>query len=58
VVNELNELMRQPFYARRAIEVSRKLQQEDGPARAAELIEQVLSGTPNSNEELVHASGR
>jgi len=57
VAKELNELLRQPFYARRAMEVSRQLKQEDGPARAADLIEQVLSGTPNSNEELAYASG-
>lgn len=58
VANELNELLRRPYYARRAMEVSRKLQQEDGPARAADVIEQILSGTPNSNEELAYASGR
>ncbi len=57
VANELNELLRQPYYARRAIEIRQQLQREDGPGRAADLIEQVLSGTPNSNEELAHASG-
>ena len=58
VTNELNELLRRPYYARRAMEVGRKLQQEDGPARAADVIQQVLSGTPNGNEELAYASGR
>jgi MGT family glycosyltransferase len=57
VANELNELLRQPSYSRRALEVSNQLKQEDGPARAADLIEQILSGTPNSTEELAYASG-
>ena len=57
IANELNELLRQPAYARRAQEVSSRLKQEDGPARAADLIEQVLSGMPNSTEELAYASG-
>jgi UDP:flavonoid glycosyltransferase YjiC (YdhE family) len=54
VANELYELLTQPAYARRALEVSRQLQQEDGPGRAADLIEQVLSGTP---KELAYAAG-
>lgn len=57
VANELDELLRRPLYTHRAQEVSRQLQQEDGPGRAAELVEQVLSRTPNSNEELAYASG-
>ena len=57
VANELNELLRQPGYARRAVEISAQLKQEHGPARAADLIEQILSGTPNSTEELAYASG-
>ena len=57
VANELNELLRQPTYARRALEVSQRLKAEDGPGRAADLIEQVLSGTPNETEELAYASG-
>lgn len=57
VANELDELLRRPFYTRRAMEVSQQLKQEDGPGRAADAIEQVLSGTPNSNEELAYASG-
>jgi rhamnosyltransferase subunit B len=55
--NELNELLRQPAYARSALEVSRRLQTEDGPGRAADVIEQTLSATPNKTEELVYASG-
>jgi MGT family glycosyltransferase len=57
VANELNVLLKQPSYSRRALEVSSQLKEEDGPARAADLIEQILSGTPNSSEELAYASG-
>ena len=42
VANELHELLARPAYTRRALEVRQKLQQEDGPGRAAQLIEQVL----------------
>ena len=55
VANELNELLTQPSYARRASEVGQQLHREDGPGRASDLIEQVLSGTPN--KELAYASG-
>ena len=41
VANELNDLLRQPTYARRAMEVSRQLKAENGPGRAADLIEEV-----------------
>ena len=57
VANELNELLKQPSYARKALEVSQRLKQEDGPGRAADLIEQVLNGKQNRTEELVYASG-
>jgi UDP:flavonoid glycosyltransferase YjiC (YdhE family) len=57
VANELNELLRRPSYARRAMEVGRQLKQENGPARAADTIEQVLTGTKNNTEELAYASG-
>jgi UDP:flavonoid glycosyltransferase YjiC (YdhE family) len=57
VAEELHQLLHQPTYARRAIEVSRKLKQENGPGRAADLIEHVLSGNPNSNRKLAYASG-
>jgi UDP:flavonoid glycosyltransferase YjiC (YdhE family) len=46
VANELHELLTQPSYVRRALEVSRQLQQEDGPGRASDLIEKVLSVPP------------
>ena len=58
VANELNELLRQPFYTRKAMEVSQHLKQEDGPGRAADLIEEILSGKPNGSEELAYASRR
>ncbi|HEU0253147.1 MAG TPA: nucleotide disphospho-sugar-binding domain-containing protein, partial [Pyrinomonadaceae bacterium] len=57
VANELNELLKQPSYARRALEVGRRLKAENGPGRAADLIEKVLTGTPNKTEELAYASG-
>lgn len=57
VANELEELLRQPWYARRALEVSQRLKQENGPARAADLIDQVLTGTRNPTEEAAYATG-
>ena len=57
VANELEELLRHPYYSHRALEVSQKLKREDGPARAADLIEQVLTGRPNGSEKVAHASG-
>jgi rhamnosyltransferase subunit B len=57
VAAELSELLTQPSYALRAIEVSRLLKLEDGPGRAADLIEQVLAGKRSQTEELAYASG-
>jgi UDP:flavonoid glycosyltransferase YjiC (YdhE family) len=57
VAKELNELLTQPGYARKAHKGGERLRQEDGPGRAADLIEQVPSGRQNRNEELVYASG-
>ena len=42
VANELHALLTQPAYTRRAQEVRQRLQHEDGPGRAADLIEQVF----------------
>jgi UDP:flavonoid glycosyltransferase YjiC (YdhE family) len=53
----LHKLLSDPSYAQNATEVSRKLKEENGPARAADLIEQVLDDTPNKIEELAYASG-
>jgi rhamnosyltransferase subunit B len=57
VAAELNRLLSEAEYAIRAREVSAQLKQENGPARAADLIEQFLDGTPNRVEELAYASG-
>lgn len=54
VANELNELLRHPYYARKALEVSQQLKQEDGPGRAADIIEEVLTG---KQKEVAYASG-
>ena len=57
VYKELRELITNPEYAQNAAAVSKQLKQENGPARAADLIEQVLGKTPDRDEELVYASG-
>ena len=57
VERELRELLEQPEYRRNAIEVSQKLKQENGAARAADLIEQALGPTPERDEELAYAAG-
>jgi UDP:flavonoid glycosyltransferase YjiC (YdhE family) len=56
VANELNELLTQPAYARNALEISEKLKLENGPVRAADLIEETMPGQRNSTEELAYAS--
>jgi len=56
VARELHKLLSEPSYAQRASEVSRQLKQENGPPRAADLIEQVLEGTRNDVEEPAYAS--
>jgi rhamnosyltransferase subunit B len=57
VAKDLHKLLSEPAYAQRAREVSLLLEQENGPGRAADLIEQVLDGTQNSVEEPAYASG-
>src|SRR5688572_3080043 len=57
VAKELHELLTRPEYAQNAREVSQKLKQENGPARAADLIERVLDQTPDARKELVYAAG-
>jgi len=57
IAAELDTLLTQPSYSSRALAVSKELQQENGPARAADLIEEVLSGTTTTIEEPVYASG-
>jgi hypothetical protein len=39
------------------MEVGQRLKQENGPGRAADLIEQVLAGERNRTEEAVYATG-
>jgi rhamnosyltransferase subunit B len=57
VTKELRELLERPAYAQNALEISKQLKQENGPARAADLIEQVPGQTPERDEELVYATG-
>ena len=57
VASELEELLRHPYYSQRALEVSQKLKRENGPGRAADLIEEVMSGRRNSFKEAAYASG-
>ena len=57
VFKELRELIERPEYAQNAAAVSKKLKQENGPATAADLIEQVLGKSPEPDEELIYAAG-
>jgi rhamnosyltransferase subunit B len=57
VANELNELLRHPAYARNALEVRQHLQRENGPARAADIIEEVITRPKPGTKELAYASG-
>ena len=57
VARELRELLERDEYRRRAIEVSIQLKQENGPARAADLIESVVGPPFERDEELVYAAG-
>jgi UDP:flavonoid glycosyltransferase YjiC (YdhE family) len=57
VEKELHELLECPEYCRNALEVSNKLKQENGPRRAADLIENVLGPGVKPDEELAYAAG-
>jgi rhamnosyltransferase subunit B len=57
LARELGDLLNRPDYARQAASISQQLKQENGTARAADLIEQVLGKSPNHDEELLYASG-
>jgi rhamnosyltransferase subunit B len=57
IAKELRELLERPAYRRQAKEVSNKLKQENGPARAAELIESLSGPASERDEELVYAAG-
>ncbi|HEX5890768.1 MAG TPA: glycosyltransferase [Pyrinomonadaceae bacterium] len=57
VARELDELLSRPEYKQNAIHVSQQLKQENGPARAADLIENLFRQISNRDEELVYAAG-
>jgi rhamnosyltransferase subunit B len=57
VEKELRELIEHPEYRQRAIEVSQQLKQENGPARAAELIEGAVGPTSERDQEFAYAAG-
>ena len=57
VVKALRDLLEQPEYARNATEISKQLKQENGPARAADQIENVLGRAAERDEELVDVAG-
>jgi UDP:flavonoid glycosyltransferase YjiC (YdhE family) len=57
VAKELYELLSRPEYKQNAIHVSDQLKQENGPARAAELIEELFGGKTTADEELTYAAG-
>jgi rhamnosyltransferase subunit B len=59
VAKELDALLDEPHYARRAAEVGRQVQSEDGARSASDLIEEALSNNadiPAHGEELIHAA--
>lgn len=57
VAKELRELLTRPEYKQNATHVSHQLKQENGPGRAADLIEQLLGHTPTHDEDLIYAAG-
>jgi UDP:flavonoid glycosyltransferase YjiC (YdhE family) len=57
VAKDLHALLTRPEYKQNAGQISHQLKQENGPARAADLIEQVLGNSPKPNEELIYAAG-
>ena len=57
VARELRELLERLEYRRNAIAISQQLKRENGPARAADLMEQVVGQTPMREEEPVYAAG-
>ena len=59
VAKELGALLDEPHYARRAAEVGRQVQGEDGARSASDLIEEALSNSVSvgaHGEELIHAA--
>jgi rhamnosyltransferase subunit B len=54
---ELGELLSKEMYSERAKHVSEQLKQENGPSRAADLIEKVLTDHHTRDQELAYAFG-
>jgi UDP:flavonoid glycosyltransferase YjiC (YdhE family) len=54
-VSELAELLDKEKYAQRAKHIREQLKHENGPSRAADLIEQVLTGQQTRDQELAYA---
>ena len=57
VAHELRELLARPDYKQNATLVSRELKQENGPARAVDLMEELLGIPPQPDRDLVYAAG-
>jgi rhamnosyltransferase subunit B len=57
VAKELNELISNPSYSASAQEVRTRLKAENGPATAANLLEEQLGVIRENKEELTYASG-
>jgi rhamnosyltransferase subunit B len=57
VARELDKLLNEESYAQKARAISQKLKLENGPAAAADLIEQHLAVVKTRTEEFAYASG-
>jgi UDP:flavonoid glycosyltransferase YjiC (YdhE family) len=57
VARELAHLLNRPDYSERAREISERLEQENGPTTAADLIEDQLLRKEERTEEPAYASG-
>jgi UDP:flavonoid glycosyltransferase YjiC (YdhE family) len=57
VARELKQLLEDGRYRENARNVSLKLKQEDGPAAAADVVENQLFAKKNLAEEFAYASG-
>jgi UDP:flavonoid glycosyltransferase YjiC (YdhE family) len=57
VFKELRELVTRREYAQNAAAISEELKQENGPAKAADVIEQLLGKSTDRDKEIVYAAG-
>jgi rhamnosyltransferase subunit B len=57
VFKELRELVTRPEYAQNSAAISEQLKQENGPAKAADVIEQLLGKSTDRDKEIVYAAG-